>query len=103
MEFYLQPIPPGKWENKATLRSTRWARMYEPGIWVERVSPTPLLMVVARNDTVAVTDLALKAYERALEPKRLVLINGGHFDPYGKESGTSSTEALAWFQKHLGA
>lgn len=103
VEFYLQPIPPGKWENKATLRSTRWARMYEPGTWVERVSPTPLLMVVARHDAVAVTDLALKAYERALEPKRLVMISGGHFDPYVKEFAASSTAALTWFQEHLGA
>ena len=103
VDFYLQPIPPGKWENKATLRSTRWARMYEPGPWVERVSPTPLLMVVATSDTVAVTDLALKAYERALEPKRLALISGGHFEPYGKEFGASSTAALAWFQQHLDA
>ena len=65
-----------------TLRSTRAARMYEPGIWVSRVSPTPLLMVVARDDKVTITDLALAAYERALEPKRLVLIPDGHFDPY---------------------
>ena len=101
--FYLQDVPPGKWENKATLRSTRWARTYEPGIWVDRVSPTPLLMVVAKHDAVAVTDLALKAYERALEPKRLVMIGGGHFDPYFKEFVASSTAAVSWFRAHLGA
>jgi hypothetical protein len=28
--------------------------MYEPGIWVPRVSPTPLLMVVALSDTMTV-------------------------------------------------
>jgi fermentation-respiration switch protein FrsA (DUF1100 family) len=48
--------------------------MYEPGIWARRVSPTPLLMVVALNDTITMTDLALAAYERALEPKKLVTI-----------------------------
>jgi fermentation-respiration switch protein FrsA (DUF1100 family) len=42
--------------------------MYEPGIWVSRVSPTPLLTVVARDDKVTIADLALAAYERALEP-----------------------------------
>jgi glyoxylase-like metal-dependent hydrolase (beta-lactamase superfamily II) len=35
IDFYLQPIPPGIWENSVTIRSTRAARMYEPGIWVE--------------------------------------------------------------------
>jgi fermentation-respiration switch protein FrsA (DUF1100 family) len=54
-----------------TLRSTRAARMYEPGAWASRVSPTPLLMVVASEDKVTVADLALAAYERALEPNAL--------------------------------
>ena len=82
IDFFLQPIPEGIWKNEVTLRSTRAARMYEPGIWVSRVSPTPLLMVVARDDKLTVADLTLAAYERALEPKRLALIPGGHFDPY---------------------
>ena len=75
--------------------------MYEPGIWVPRVSPTPLLMVVALNDTITVTDLALAAYERALEPKKLVTIQGGHFDPYLGQFSTSSAAAIAWFREHL--
>jgi fermentation-respiration switch protein FrsA (DUF1100 family) len=82
VSFYLQPLPDGVWENKVTVRSTRWARMYAPGEFVARVSPTPLLMIVATRDTTSLTDLALAAYERALEPKRLMMIEGGHFDPY---------------------
>src|SRR6202166_2298793 len=31
IDFYLQPIRAGLWENEITLRSTRAARMYEPG------------------------------------------------------------------------
>ncbi|MFD8076722.1 alpha/beta hydrolase [Streptomyces sp. NPDC059718] len=101
VDFYLQPRPDGVWENKVTVRSTRAARMYEPGTWITRVSPTPLLMVVARDDTVTVTDLALAAYERALEPKRLRLIPGGHFDPYVGRFEQASAAALAWFREHL--
>ncbi|MGW1725893.1 alpha/beta hydrolase [Streptomyces sp. NPDC002306] len=101
IDFYLQPKPEGVWENKVTVRSSRAARMYEPGTWVTRVSPTPLLMVVALDDTVTVTDLALAAYERALEPKRLQLLPGGHFDPYVAHFDRSSAAALAWFREHL--
>src|SRR5260221_7173034 len=101
IDFYLQPIPPGIWENSVTSRSTRAPRMYEPGIWVPRVSPTPLLMLVALNDTITVTDLALAAYERALEPKKLVTIQVGHFDPYLGQFPTSSAAAVAWFRQHL--
>ena len=101
VSFYLRPVPKGVWENKVTVRSTRWARMYAPGDFVERVSPTPLLMLVADHDHIAVTDLALKAYERALEPKRLVMIKGGHFDPYLGEFETASRAASDWFKTHL--
>ena len=76
--------------------------MYEPGTWISRVSPTPLLMVVAMRDTITVTDLALAAYERALQPKRLAIIAGGHFDSYLSQFEPSSTAALEWFREHLG-
>ncbi|HEX6704086.1 MAG TPA: alpha/beta hydrolase [Albitalea sp.] len=102
IEFYLQPLPEGAWENNVTVRSTRAARMYEPGQWIARVSPTPLLMVVATRDTITLTDLELAAYERALQPKRLVTLDGGHFDPYLSRFEQSSTAALDWFQTHLG-
>jgi uncharacterized protein len=101
IDFFLQPIPKGLWENEVTLRSTRAARMYEPGAWVSRVSPTPLLMVVASNDKVTVADLALAAYERALEPKRLALIPGGHFDPYLDQFRTAEAAATEWLREHL--
>ena len=75
--------------------------MYEPGAWIGRVSPTPLLMVVALDDSITVTDVALAAYERALEPKRLQLVRGGHFDPYRSRFTESSRAALEWFGEHL--
>ena len=55
VSFNLEPnghtLPAAVWENKVTLRSTRLARMYEPGNWISRVSPTPLLLVVVRDDS----------------------------------------------------
>jgi fermentation-respiration switch protein FrsA (DUF1100 family) len=101
IDFYLQPIPAGLWQNEITLRSTRAARMYEPGLWISRVSPTPLLLVVAREDKLTVADLALAAYERALEPKRLALIPGGHFDPYLHQFPLAAPAATEWFREHL--
>ncbi|MDQ7809018.1 alpha/beta fold hydrolase [Amycolatopsis sp. A133] len=101
IDFYLQPLPEGVWENKVTVRSTRAARMYEPGQWISRVSPTPLLLVVAERDVITLTDLELAAYERALEPKRLEIIPGGHFDPYLTEFDRAGIAALRWFQEHL--
>lgn len=99
IDFYLQELPKPVWTNEVTLRSNRWARMYEPGAWIDRISPTPLLMVVAAHDRVAVTDLALKAYENALMPKRLAFVPGGHFDVYSLDVAVE--EAKAWFWQHL--
>lgn len=101
LDFYLQPLQAGLWKNEITLRSTRAARMYEPGNWIARVSPTPLLMIVARDDRMTVADLALAAYERAQEPKRLALISGGHFDPYLDQFSLAEGAATAWFREHL--
>jgi len=101
VSFYLRPLPDGVWENKVTVRSTRWARMYAPGDFIERVSPTPLLMVVSDHDQITNADLALKAYQRALEPKRLVMLKGGHFDPYLGQFETASRAAIDWFKAHL--
>lgn len=100
--FYTQPTTPANaWQNSMTVRSSRAARMYEPGTWVDRVSPTPLLMIVGLQDTVTVTDLALAAYERALEPKKLVTITGGHFDPYLGKFDQAAGAARDWFIQHL--
>jgi uncharacterized protein len=99
--FYQQPVREGAWHNLVTVRSSRAARNYEPGTWISRVSPTPLLMIVALHDTITVTDLALGAYERALQPKKLVIIAGGHFDPYLKQFDVAGGAACNWFAEHL--
>jgi len=99
--FYQHEDARKTWSNDVTLRSTRAARAYEPGNWVARVSPTPLLMVVALQDTITVTDLALSAYEAALQPKRLVPIEGGHFVPYVEAFDTAGKAAVDWFVEHL--
>ncbi|UZD91475.1 alpha/beta hydrolase [Cognatishimia activa] len=84
-----------------TVRSSRRAMMYEPGAWVPRVSPTPVLMVVASQDTVTPTEMQLEAYEKLHEPKRLELYEGGHFDAYVNQFEKTSGAALKWFLEHL--
>lgn len=95
-------IPPGvDAKQLITLRSTRKAQMYEPGLWAPRVAPTPLLMVVGSADTTTPTDLALEAFERAAEPKRLVVFDGGHYDAYVAAYEQTSSAATEWFHTHL--
>lgn len=74
---------------------------YEPGVYIGWVSPTPLLLVVARDDHLTVADEALAAYNQALEPKKLVLVPGGHFDAYVGGFAVASAAARDWFVEHL--
>jgi hypothetical protein len=89
------------WKNEVTLRSVEMFTEYEPGVYAAFVSPTPLMMVVALGDVLTVADLALGAYERALQPKRLVTLTGGHFDAYVNDFEASAGPAAEWFTQHL--
>lgn len=90
------------WRNEVSLESMEKFLEYNPAANIHRISPTPLLMVVAGGDTLTPTDLAIAAYERALEPKSLVITRGAHFDAY-TEPGLSETAipAVQWFERHL--
>jgi uncharacterized protein len=90
------------WRNEVTLQSVEMFTAYEPGAYIEWVSPTPLMMVVAAGDHLTVSDEALAGYARALEPKKLVLLEGGHFDAYVKDFERSSAPARDWLMQHLG-
>lgn len=89
------------WRNEVTLRTVEMLGEYEPGDYITRISPTPLLMVIAANDHLAVADEAFAAYNRALEPKRILVLDGGHFDAYVNDFERASGAARDWFVEHL--
>ncbi len=89
------------WRNEISLRSLELYASYEPGIHIARIAPTPLLMISMTDDSVTPTDEILAAYERACEPKRLLLRPGGHFDVYGIHCEAVIAAARDWFTEHL--
>lgn len=74
--WYLRAGAGTGFENRVTLRSLEYARAYEPGAHVAHISPRPLMMIVAEQDHITPTDLALNAFARASEPKALERIKG---------------------------
>jgi uncharacterized protein len=96
-----QTIAPN-WRNEVSLESMEKFLEYNPAANIDRISPIPLLMIVAGHDTLTPTDLAVAAYERALEPKSLVITSRAHFDAY-TEPGLSETAipATQWFERYL--
>lgn len=92
------------WKNEVTLRTVEMLMEYEPGSYVERISPTPLLMVIAAQDHLAVADEAFATFSQAREPKKLVILPGHHFEAYtGPAFKMSSGAACDWFVQHLRA
>ena len=89
------------WRNEVTLRSVEMFTEYEPISYVPYISPTPLLIMPAQNDVLTPTDLAIAAYEKAREPKKLQILPGGHFDAYVDGFEHSSAPARDWFLEHL--
>jgi len=89
------------WRNEMTLRSLELYASYEPGVHIELIAPTPLMVICMADDTVTPADEILGAYERAREPKRLLLWPGGHFDAYGVHRDVATAAAAEWFTEHL--
>jgi uncharacterized protein len=48
-----------------------------------------------------VAELAITAFNDALEPKRLVLLGGGHFDAYVSDFENAANPERDWFVTHL--
>ncbi len=89
------------WRNEVTLRSVEMFTEYEPGTYLPWISPTPLLMCVAELDVLTPTDIAIAGYQQAREPKKLVILPGGHFDAYVAGFDVASSGAVEWFSQHL--
>lgn len=103
-EFF-QNLPPERtvhWKNEVTLRSVEMFSEYEPGFFAPRISPTPLFIAAAEGDVLTPFDLTAQVYENALEPKKFLVLPGGHFEAYtGEQFALSAPQQRAWFTRYL--
>jgi fermentation-respiration switch protein FrsA (DUF1100 family) len=90
------------WENRVTVESLEVGMYYDPANFISAVAPTPLLMVIASDDIITPTAVQKRAFERAREPKSLIVVPGQHFDPYvGPKHQQYVTPEVEWFERHL--
>lgn len=90
------------WENEVTLQSVELFTEYEPGIYVPRISPTPLLLVAALEDHLTPYDMTARVYKDALEPKKFLQLPCGHFQAYtGDMFKMSAPVQRDWFKTYL--
>ena len=76
---------------------------FNPEWVVDKIAPRPVLFITSDNDRLAPPDESRALYERAGEPKRLVVLQGfGHYEVYAGEALRQVMEAtLAWYREHL--
>ena len=101
LDWFLSSNHKEHWINQVSTLSHDMVAEYEPGDYIHRIAPTPLLMIVADHDVRCCTDLQLAAFERVREPKRLVLFKGGHYDGYVQNFDLVATQSCVWFEQHL--
>ncbi|MEM7542527.1 MAG: alpha/beta fold hydrolase [Pseudomonadota bacterium] len=89
------------WRNVFTVSSLELGQSYDALAHIANVAPTPLMLIVAQNDNITPTEIALEAFDIALQPKSLVTIKGHHYRPYLEEFSSSSSAARDWFLEHL--
>lgn len=90
------------WRNSILIESLDTHITYEPIAPIARISPTPLLMVIASDDIITPTAEEKQAFERAGEPKKLVVVPGRHFEAYhGPKHEAFVQPQIAWFKQWL--
>jgi fermentation-respiration switch protein FrsA (DUF1100 family) len=99
--FQLAAAEAPRWRNETTLRSLERLLDYAPGRFIDRIAPTPLLLMPAEADFIPL-DIALAAFARAGEPKKLLVLPAGHFSAYEPPHFAAASSAAAeWFAEHL--
>lgn len=103
-DFYTQAMKTyaPNYENRITLESLENLAADHSEAAIRLVSPTALLMIHGQRDLIPV-DMVRAAFERAGEPKKLVVYDCLHTDLYIREPwvGQSADEAIAWFNHYL--
>ena len=92
------------WRNQVTLESLEKIREFDPVSLIHLISPVPVLMIAAEQDSLLPLRVMQAAYERAAEPKSLLALPCGHFEIYDGQWGEKAAgAAIEWFGRHLRA
>jgi len=102
LEWFTRDSGP-TWQNMVTIESMEKNMEYDTALVLGRVSPTPLLVLLAEKDSLIPYTVAKAFFEKAPEPKKIISFHCGHFDVYATEPWftQASNVELEWFKKYL--
>lgn len=91
-----------QWENKISIQTYYHMFKHEPIQYIHRISPRPMLMVVAMKDSIIPPEVALKAFDKAGDGKELIKFDCGHFEPYQGEFFNRNIQVqIDFLKKHF--
>ena len=76
---------------------------FHPEWVVDRIAPRPILFITTDDDRLVPPEESRALYEKAGEPKRLVVLEGyGHYEVYAEPAFSEvMRETVAWLLEHL--
>ena len=76
---------------------------FHPEWVVDRIAPRPILFITTDDDRLVPPEESQALYDKAGEPKRLVVLEGyGHYEVYVEPAFTEvMDETVAWFREYL--
>ena len=90
------------WRNEVTSESLEKVREFDPVSLIHLMSPATLLVIAAEHDILIPLDTVKAAYDRATDPKELIVHPIRHFDVYKDPWLTTiANEAITWFSRYL--
>ena len=78
-----------------------WLLGHDVGVAVERIAPRPLILLHAEGDTQVPSDHSAELFERAGEPRKLVIAPGGAHQTVQHDPELQGV-ALRWLERQLG-
>jgi len=89
--------------NEVTIASLEEFVQFDAAEYVEAISPTPLLIVMASQDRIVSPELIRQTFKRAGPPKKLLTVEGSHYDVYDDPAvrRQACEAARDWFLQYL--
>jgi hypothetical protein len=103
-EFYTEAMKTyaPNYENRITVESVEHLIAYHTNEAIPLIAPTALLMIHGEKDLIP-PDMVRAVFERAGEPKKLIVLDCLHTDLYTREPWVthSAEAAIEWFNRYL--
>lgn len=97
----LKEVAPN-WRNEITLESLEKIREFDPVSLIHMVAPTALLIIAAERDSLIALDALTYAFDRAANPKKMIVLPIEHFEIYRDPWLSKATDnAVEWYREHL--